>query len=58
MFVEVWVIMCQPQAKRLIGGERIGEHKTSNHSQVDNANYKISETATNERKLDDLRIKT
>lgn len=49
--------MCQPQAKRLIGGERIAEHKMSNHAQVDNAKEKISETASNERKIDDLRIK-
>lgn len=50
--------MCQPQAKRLIGGERIAVHKMSNHAQVDNANDKLSETAINERKIDDLRIKT
>lgn len=45
-------------AKRLIGGEKIAEHKRSNHAQVDSANDKISATAVSERKIDDLRIKT
>lgn len=49
--------MCQPQAKRLMGGERIAEHKISNDAQMDNAKDKISETASNERKINDLRIK-